>query len=629
MTRLGFRGRLFLVSVALVLAFGLVSGVILESRLHALLSQQRLERLSQEARLGAELVELAPSAQDHASADRLATVLAEATGARATIIGLDGRVLGDSRVETERLSQVENHGNRPEVYSVLREGAAVGTDTRVSATLGEAATYVAVAYEHPGGQRGVVRLSVPATEIRAEVLRLRTLMGLAGLVGLFVAAFMSLLAAQLVTRELRELVAEAQRLVQDEALADEPLAERDIFQGLSGSVNRLGSALQRTMSNLARERDRFEGVLNSMQNGVLALSRRGRIKVWNAAAVELFELPDESLRNQYLKDLVDAPELMELIREAREGKEGAVEFSYSPAGDDEETVAASRRQLYAVVTPLRELPGRSGRGCVVVLRDVTDLRRLETMRRDFIANVSHELRTPVSVVRAAAEALDDGALEDAEAAPVFIGSILRNAERQAALIDDLLSLSRIEAGRMELELTPQDVQRAAWRVVEAVGVKAAEHGHTLEVSVPAGVQVMADAGSLDQILTNYLANAVAYCPDGSRIELACERRSRKTVRLEVRDDGPGVAPKHRSRLFERFYRIDKGRSRDTGGTGLGLAIVKHLAEAMHGRAGFRPNQPKGSVFWLDLPAAGPGAELVSEDLVTEEATPASGSVPPQ
>ena len=620
MSRLDFRGRLFLISVLLVIAFGLISGSILESRLHALLSQQRLDRMTQEALLGAELVQMTPVAQDQASLEALAGRIAAASQSRATIIDRSGKVLADSHVPSAELSQVENHADRPEVRQVLEEGLPVGTHSRTSATIGEELIYLAVAYERPNGDSGVIRLAETTEQARSEVLRLRTLMLVAGLVGLAAAAFMSLLAAQLVTRELRQLVVEARRLVQDEDM-DPNAQPGDVIHGLSGSVNRLGSALQETLSSLARERDRFEGVLNSMNNGVLALSRRGRIKVWNASAVELLDLPPDGLRNQHLKDHVSNEVLMDLVAQAREGKEGAGEFSITPSSESDETLAATPRHLYAVVSPLREQPGRTGRGCVVVVRDVTELRRLETMRRDFIANVSHELRTPVSVVRASAEALEDGALDDPEVAPAFVASILRNAERQAALIDDLLSLSRIEAGRMELELEPLCLQEAALRVVEDMAIKAQEHGHTIEVDIPEGIEAMADFGSLDQVLTNYLANAVAYVPNGSTITLSAERRSSRTVRIEVKDDGPGVEPAHRARLFERFYRVDTGRSRDTGGTGLGLAIVKHLAEAMNGRAGFRPNHPKGSIFWLDLPAVEPGVMLAEGDDPTTDSLP--------
>ncbi len=605
MTRLGFRSRLFLVSVFLILCFGVVSGVILENRLSGLLSDRTLERLSQEARLGAELVEMAPSADDYASMDDLADRISRSTKARVTIIDGTGRVMGDSRVETGLLPRIENHLYRPEVQQVLTEGHPSGHHTRVSATVGEELTYVAVAYTRPGAPVGVVRLAVPTTEARAEVVRLRMLMGLAGLVGMLVAAFMSILSAQLVTRELRGLVGHARALIQDEQLAEDavPTGRIDVFQGLSGSLNRLGEALENTMASLAKERDRFGGVLNSMQDGVLALSRRGRIKVWNAAALDHLELPEENLRNRWLRDLVDSPELVELVQHAREGREGTAEFTFRPPGDSVDTVATSTRRLLTIVSPLREQPGRTGRGCVIVIRDVTALRRLETVRRDFVTNASHELRTPVSVIQASAEALEQGAVDEPEAAQVFLRSILRNAQRQAALIDDLLSLARLEAGRTVLDLELVDLRRAAARVMDAVAVKAAESGHTVHNSVPAGLHAVADDQSLDQVLTNLLANAVAYVPPGGTIEVAAERRPDGYVRMEVRDDGPGVARQHRRRLFERFYRVDTSRSRATGGTGLGLAIVKHLAEAMNGRAGFRPNLPVGAVFWLDLPLA--------------------------
>jgi len=239
-------------------------------------------------------------------------------------------------------------------------------------------------------------------------------------------------------------------------------------------------------------------------------------------------------------------------------------------------------------------------GQAVILRDVTELRRLETVRRDFVANVSHELRTPISVIRANAETLADGAMHDAEAAPHFLDGIQRHSERLSILVSDLLDLSRIEAGRVELELASVPIDEALARGVESVAPRARERGVTVRWEAPPGLAARADVVALDQVLVNLLDNAVKYATPERGVEVRVQRLG-PLLRIEVRDDGPGVDSHHRVRLFERFYRVDPGRSRQLGGTGLGLAIVKNLVAAMGGAVGMEPAVPHGAIFWVELP----------------------------
>jgi two-component system phosphate regulon sensor histidine kinase PhoR len=231
---------------------------------------------------------------------------------------------------------------------------------------------------------------------------------------------------------------------------------------------------------------------------------------------------------------------------------------------------------------------------------VTALHRLETIRRDFVANVSHELRTPVSVIQANAETLATGALGDSATAPVLVGAIHRNAERLTDLIEDLLDLSRLEAGQYKVDIEPVAVGAAALRAVEALERVAAGRGTAIEVEVPGDLTAAADAGALHQVLVNVVTNAIVHTPETSRVAIRAAVRAGR-VRIEVADDGPGIPAAQRERIFERFYRIDPGRSRAMGGTGLGLSIVKHLVDVMGGQVGVRDNQPRGAVFWIDLP----------------------------
>ena len=424
----------------------------------------------------------------------------------------------------------------------------------------------------------------------------------------------SRISSRLLAGELRGVVVEAQRLLGADPDEEEAHLREASVATVAGSVHRLGEALQRAIGDLARERDRFESVLSSMEDGVLALSRKGRIKVANPAAARLLGLSEAPSR-PLLEEVVREPLLLDLIERAREGETDSIELDLhhlsTPGTPPDSVVGGGPRRILALATPLRPVPGKRGQGCLVVLRDITDLRRLERVRRDFAANVSHELRTPVSVVLASAEALQDGALDDPDTAAAFVDSILRNAQRLGALINDLLSLSRLESGQLALEPRPLHLLEVVEAAVEAMLVKAEARHLALEVDLPEQLVVMADEGALDQVLTNLLDNAIKYTQEGGQIEVGAVEIGGGQVRVEVRDNGPGVPPRHRARLFERFYRVDTGRSRHMGGTGLGLAIVKHTMEVMGGKVGMAPGRPGGSVFWFTL-------STTRERLVEEE-----------
>jgi two-component system phosphate regulon sensor histidine kinase PhoR len=245
---------------------------------------------------------------------------------------------------------------------------------------------------------------------------------------------------------------------------------------------------------------------------------------------------------------------------------------------------------------------RSTGGAVFVMYDITELKHLELMRSDFVANVSHELRTPVSVIRANAETLLDGALDDKEVAHEFVAAIHRNSERITNLVSDLLDLARLEAGSVSLVLTEIDMSKVVARTIGGVRTIADGQDITIHNALADAIVCLGDEDAVEQVLTNLIENAIKYGHANGNVWV----RSYQTpgrIRIEVIDDGAGIEAIHRTRLFERFYRVDKGRSRASGGTGLGLSIVKHLITSMNGEVGMEPNRPTGSVFWLTLPAS--------------------------
>jgi two-component system phosphate regulon sensor histidine kinase PhoR len=354
------------------------------------------------------------------------------------------------------------------------------------------------------------------------------------------------------------------------------------LRALVEAINTLAEDVAGSRGALARERTLLASVADGLTQGVIALDGERKIEMLNDAARAMLGV-ESSLVGEPLLEFVRVPALRVLIERDADAS-------------DEITLPNGRRLLVRVT----HSAGRRHPGCVLLLEDVTTVRRLETVRRDFVANVSHELRTPVAVIRANAETLIAGAANDPHIAPKLIDGLHRNAERLARILADLLDLSRLDAGQYRLELAAVSVKSVTEQSLTAVETQAQARGVAVEVAVPDGLLVRADPKALDQILVNLIDNAVKYTRPEGHVWVEA-RAVGEAVRIEIRDDGPGIADKHRERVFERFYRADPSRSREAGGTGLGLSIVKHLVESMGGEVGVEPNAPRGSIFWLRLP----------------------------
>ena len=579
---LGVRGRLFVVSVALILVVGLTSGAYLENQLRQLLVSRIEAELHRYALTARELFRSLNDWSTPSTIDPLADRLGQATSARVTVIAQDGTVLGDSALTIEQVQQLDNHGSRPEVVAALANGR--GVARRFSATLRTDMLYVAVPLARADGL-AVVRAATPLDEIEPVVNQLRVLLGVAGLLGLAIAVFMSGLASHFLSRTLRSLVQRASAMAAGARQQRIAVATTDEIGGLAGSLNRMAEDLEHAVTTLATERDRFAAVLEGLADAILALDTEQRITLANRAALTLLDLPEPPL-DRTLLETIRAPVLQDLVVQAQRGTPSTAEFDLP--------IAQARRVL-ASATPQ---PGTGG--SVVVLRDVTELRRLETIRRDFVTNVSHELRTPVSVIRANAETLLFTSLGDGAETREFLEALLRQADRLARIVADLLELAQIESDQYPLHLEPVLIAPAVQRALEVVDQDRQAKGLSLDLAVASDLSAQADADALDQIILNLLDNAVKYMLAGGHLAIRGSVEPGQ-VRIEVGDDGPGIAPHHRDRIFERFYRVDTGRSREQGGTGLGLAIVKHLALAMHGEVGVEAATPRGSIFWVTLP----------------------------
>jgi two-component system phosphate regulon sensor histidine kinase PhoR len=411
---------------------------------------------------------------------------------------------------------------------------------------------------------------------------------LAGTVAL--SAMLASVAAGWMSRVVRDLTKAAQRMTHGDLDVRTGLDRGDELAELGHALDQLAGSLKGTLRELRSERDLQGRILEGMQEGVLVLDKNGRVVMMNPSLRSMLLLGTDA-KGRLLIEVVRHADLHELVDRARAGRTVALGEIDLPG--------IKPRRLLVHATGFADEAG----GLLAVFVDVTDLRRLESLRRDFVANVSHELRTPVTAVRSAAETLLASALADPDpAVPArFVGIIVRNAERLQSLIEDLLELSRLESKEFRLKKERVELTVVASIVIGLFRDRAEKKGIRLKVDLPSDLLALStDQRALEQVVSNLVDNAVKYCPAGSSVTISAEKKE-DTVTVVVRDTGPGIDPKHVPRLFERFYRVDAGRSREIGGTGLGLSIVKHLVEAMGGQVTVESAVGQGSSFSVTLP----------------------------
>jgi two-component system phosphate regulon sensor histidine kinase PhoR len=409
-------------------------------------------------------------------------------------------------------------------------------------------------------------------------------------IALVIIAVAAIVANVVLRRAQRALIRDVQNIVRDPSKRIAAISGSTDMRELARWINALAEDSERSRDALHHERTLLASVADGLTQGVIAIDGERKIEMLNDAARRMLGV-QSSLVGEPLLEFVRVPELRDLIDHTNDST-AEVQLPHGPRA----LIRAARTW------------GRAGR--VLLLEDVTTVRKLETVRRDFVANVSHELRTPVAVIRANAETLLAGAKNDPLMATKLIDGLHRNSERLARILADLLDLSRLDAGQYRLELAPTSVKSVTEQSLTAVETQALARKVEVSVDVSDQLAVRADAKALDQILVNLIDNGVKYTQAEGHVWIAA-RELDKTIRIEVRDDGPGISDKHRARVFERFYRADPSRSREAGGTGLGLSIVKHLVESMGGEVGVEPNTPRGSIFWIQLPRATPQKALAS------------------
>jgi len=578
--KFGIRAKLFLISLGVIVVSVVVAYAYSSDRLE----RELTERVRAELIVRAKLVALGAASsyllwEDKPRWHDLARDLGQRANAEVTLLRKNGDILGGSHQHEDPVRL----GDRPEVRGAL---ALAGASPGYASVVDGHMLIVAVPFSRADEVAGVARIALPLTEIDDARAALAKTLSLATALALAAAIVVSTVAAELASRTARSLTEVARRMASGDLSTRARQTGDDEFGELGRALDQLAKNLSRTLGELREERDRLGGILASMQEGVLLLDRAGHIYVLNPSLREMLLVGPDSVGKTVL-EVVRHAELKELLDQGRR--------SLEPVTREIDFGTLQPRRL---LVRAAQLPGDQG-GLLAVFVDVTEVRRLESLRREFVANVSHELRTPVTAVRSAAETLQNAAADDPVAARAFIGIIERNAERLHDLVEDLLDLSRIESRGLKLNIEALDVDRVYDQVLSLFSERAAKRGTVLEneaqVELP---RVLADRRALEHVLTNLVDNAVKYCPNATiRLRAIAHEQS---VELLVEDNGPGIEARHLPRLFERFYRVDAGRSRDIGGTGLGLSIVKHMVEAMGGSVRVESKPGAGTKFGVVL-----------------------------
>jgi two-component system, OmpR family, phosphate regulon sensor histidine kinase PhoR len=588
---LSVRAKLFLISIALIAVSMGAADIYLTSAIGRNLTQSIRADLRVRAHLVAREAasSAAPLARDEPSWDVLAHSLGRVVNVRVTLIGADGVVLGDSEVRADELKNLENHASRPEVEQAMATGE--GEGERVSATVQEPMLYSAARFERYGAAAGVARVAEPLREVDRARGEVRRIIWIGSALALLLALVLSNAVAKRMSNAVSELTEAARRMSEGDLAVRTRMGGHDELGELGDALDSLAGSLAATLGQLRAERDLQGRILEAMQEGVVVVDRNGRIVLVNPALRSMLLVGAEAV-GKLLVETVRHAQLEDLVVEAR--------ASSSSVPVEIELPGLKPRRLLVHASPL----SGDDEGLLFVFVDVTEVRRLESLRRDFVANASHELRTPIAAVRSATETLRWGALEDSGAAIRFVDIIERNAQRLQSLVEDMLELSKLESNELKLKRERVELGSVVPIVLALFRERAEKKGVRVVAELPLEASaVEGDPRALEHVLSNLVDNAIKYCPPGSRVLVRALPLDEERVKLVVSDTGPGIPAEHLPRLFERFYRVDAGRSRELGGTGLGLSIVKHMVETMRGKVSVESEVGKGSAFTVLLTRA--------------------------
>ncbi len=577
----------YLVVITVVFAAGMI---YLHFGLSAQLMEQAGENLARNARLARR--QLVSSTSRNAQGYRMNELVDEigrALGVRVTVVSPSGRLLADSDLAPDSSGKAQSRADRPEVIAARKKG--MGSSVRRSPMGGGDLLYLALPIDRGPVSGGVIRLAMSLREIEETIGKMRGLLLLAGAFAFLLAVAVSFGAGVIVRRGFDEIYNAVEKISRGDFSYRIASRRRDELGELARTMDRLASEVEAHLDELREERDRLEAILEGMTEGVMVTNASGDILLVNSALRDFFpSLPGFEDGAPIPLEAVRSTEVQEAVR-------------------DMLSRSATRMEREVEVLPARTLTLHAKReraekesNLVLVFHDITEVKRLAGIRREFTANVSHELRTPLTAIQWASQTLEVTAHSDPEATRRFASTINRHARRLSALVEDLLELGRIESKEEHVRPEEVSIRSTLDSVAHTLAPAVEKRGIRLDMEVSEEAdRVWADPAALERILINLAENGVNYSSEGSRISVSGELRGDGFVEVSVADEGEGIPPEHLSRIFERFYRVDSARSRENGGTGLGLSIVKHLVQEMGGDVWVESAPGRGSTFRFTIP----------------------------
>jgi two-component system phosphate regulon sensor histidine kinase PhoR len=544
--------------------------------------------LKSRTQLAAREVLVALSRKDYEEVDRLCKTLGKTADMRLTVILPDGQVVGDSDKQPARM---ENHSDRPEFIEAMK--GQTGRSVRFSNTLGKNMMYVAVGLKEKDTTVAVIRGSLSVIAVDKALADIYAKITWAGLVIAVLAAGVTLLLSRKITRPIEQMKDAAKRFASGQLDHRVPVPDSEELAELAGALNETADRLRKTIETITNQKNQLEGILSSMAEGVIAVDSDGRVMSINKKAAQLLEIDGNSAMGHSIEEAIRNPDIQRFTR-----------YTLATSSPTEEDIVLPAKQPVSIRVRGTYLTDHQGNksGAVVVLSDMTRMHRLENIRRDFVANVSHELRTPITSIKGFVETLLDGAINEPEQAQRFLKIIADHTDRLMAIIDDLLSLSRLEENGQTriISMEHLKVKPVLESAIELSGPKAGEKKITIKLDCEDDIEVLMNPTLLEQAVFNLVDNAIKYSPAESTVQITAGR-SEKEIMIFVKDFGCGIEKPHLERIFERFYVVDKARSRKLGGTGLGLAIVKHIVNLHGGKVSVESTPGQGSTFTIHLP----------------------------
>ena len=585
---MGIGSRLFLI-IFISLGLGIfVSYIIAERDITDTFQKHIINELQNQASLIVEVVDEVDTIGDLNEADSLADRLGSASNSRITLILSDGRVIGDSDVDTQNINDMDNHINRPEVQDAFLKGR--GWSIRYSDTVKQQQMYYAI-LDNNDVSPNVIRIAVPYVNVDSAIGSLNLSIILIALVAFIVTSIASGIAANYAYRSIADLayatskIADADGKARKKDLKALPTERTDEFGNVAQSVSQISEELKSKINLIAKQRDQFGSVLDDLGQGIIVADIDGKITYENEQ-VSLI-LNKNELVGKKITDL-NIKSLNYLLKRAKKKKRADIEFEI-------ELNDRSTRWVLATINQ-----SKTTKEFILVVHDITQLRRFSSMRRDFISNVSHELRTPVSVIRANSETLVDGALDNKKQSKVFAKAILHNAERLSDMVSSLLDLSRIDYGELKLNIEELPINEHINKAIDSLKNLGKRKNISIMCSCSKGQIVLADKNALERILNNLIENAFKYSDSQSTINIST-KKVKDHLEISVKDSGRGIPNEEQDFLFDRFYRTAEARATEEKGSGLGLAIVKNLVNNLNGEVGVKNAKPQGSIFWFTLP----------------------------